>query len=82
MDAQLLPFEEWAVLTFTLVAEHSSLSQIVQVAQALIELRSYPIKARASAIANGLFAVHARESIDLPRLASNHRTLSAFCPSF
>ena len=42
VDAPRLPLEELTETTFTLVAEHRALTQIIDAAEGLIELASHP----------------------------------------
>lgn len=44
VDAPRLPFEELTETTFTLVAEHMSLVQIIDAAEGLIQLASHPTR--------------------------------------
>jgi hypothetical protein len=44
VDAPRLPLEELTETTFTLVAEHLSLTQIIEAAEGLIELASHPTR--------------------------------------
>ena len=44
VDAPHLPLEEFTETTFTLVAEHMSLTQIIEAAECLIELAFHPTR--------------------------------------
>jgi hypothetical protein len=44
VDAPRLPLEELTETTFTLVAEHMSLMQIIEAAEGLIDLASHPTR--------------------------------------